>query len=309
MTGPMESHEPAPEFLAHLEWQIETALRRESRLAAPVGSRMRRLSATLVVVAALATGGVAGVASGRVQDARQRDRLIETARSEESLVRLRLDLARAAYQEARRRFEAGTADRGTLQAAERDLRAMETSLARTQLDIEEIQATSAAPRNDLDAPLVGQRDFVRDRLRLDLEMAQKAMVAAEQSVSQAEERVKVGMAPRSAQLQAEAELAQARARMQQLQAMFDLRQQYLRGEIKSEALAPAARRTELTLQLERAQREIAIAQSRVEEVRRLVSIGQATELDLKRAEVDLLERQVEIKHIQREMEMLSARNR
>ena len=36
MTGPSHAHEPSPEFRAHLEWQLETAMRRESRLAEPV---------------------------------------------------------------------------------------------------------------------------------------------------------------------------------------------------------------------------------------------------------------------------------
>jgi hypothetical protein len=84
MNSQVEPHEPAPEFRAHLEWQIETALRRETRLAAPVSGRVHRLGLVLIVLAALATGGVAGMASGRVQDARQRDQLVEAARPGEA---------------------------------------------------------------------------------------------------------------------------------------------------------------------------------------------------------------------------------
>src|SRR5512145_2526886 len=113
--NPIESHEPTPEFRAHLEWQIETALRRESRLVAPVTSPPGRWLAALVVVGALAVGGIGGVASERVQDARDRDRLIESVRSEQALAQLRVDLARADYQDARRRFEVGTADRESLE--------------------------------------------------------------------------------------------------------------------------------------------------------------------------------------------------
>jgi outer membrane protein TolC len=306
MNPPSESHEITPEFRAHLEWQIESALRRETRFATPISGGVARLRGALVVIAALAVGGIAVAASGELQEARQRELLIETARSEEALVRLRVDLARADYQEARRRFETGTADRETLQAAERQLRAMETALARIQLDIEEIRTTSAAPRNDLQAPLVGQRDFVRERLTLELDTAQHALVAAEQALAQATQRVSVGLAPRAVQLQAEAELAQARARMQQLRATLDLRQRSLRGEIKVEELAPALRRMELTLRRESVQREIEIARGHVEEVRRLMAIGQATQLELKRAEVELLEREVELQRIRQELEMISA---
>lgn len=302
----IESHEPTPEFRARLEWQIETAMRRETRLTAPVTSAPRRWGAALVVVAALAAGGIAGVASERVQDARERDRLIESVQSEQALAALRLDLAREDFQDARRRFETGVAGRETLEAAEQRLREMEAALARLRLDIEEIRATSAAPRNDLDAPIVGQRDFVRERLALELEAAQRALVGAERAASHAQERVEVGTASRAALLQAQADLAKARAEMQRLHALLDIRARALQGEFKFEEVARAVRRLVVKLGLERSQREMEIARARVEEVRRLVEVGMAAPLDLKRAEVELLEREVELKQLRQEIEKLGA---
>lgn len=301
-----DPHEPRPEFLSHLEWQIETACRRQTQLAMPVTGGARRLAAGLIVVAALATGGIAGVAAGRVQDARQRDRLIDAARSEEALVRVRLDLAGTELNEAQRKFDVGAADPESLVAAQRQLKTMETSLARIQLDIEEIRATSTTPRNDLDAPLVGGRDFVRERLTLNLKDAQQELALAEQSVAVAIRRVEIGVAAPTIRLQADSDVAKARARMQQLIAELDLRQRYLKGDLKREALAAAARRSELTLQLESTQRVIDLARARVAEVQSQLEIGRASQLDAKRAEVELLERQVELKRIQQELKALEA---
>lgn len=299
-----ESHEPTPEFLAHLEWQIQTALRREDRLTSPVSASRRRFGAALLIIAALTTGGIAGIASERVQDARQRSQLVEAARSEVTLLNVRLELVRATYEDMRRKFEVGTADREALLSVEREVRALEASLARARLDIQEIEMTSSVPRNDLDAPLVGKRDFVRERLALDMAAAQSGLTTAEQAVAQAQQRIEVGAAPAAARLQPEGELAQARLRMQVLRAKLELRQRYLKGEIKADALASEMRRVELTLQRTRSQRELEIARQRVDEVRRLFEVGQGTELDVKRAEVELLERQLEIKGIQRELEMI-----
>jgi outer membrane protein TolC len=306
MNGPMESHEPTEEFRAHLQWQVESALRRETRFAAPATAGMPWLRAALMVLAGLAAGSIAVMASEQVQDARQRDVLIEAIRSEESLVRVRLDLARADYQDARSRFEVGTAGRETVQAADRQMRAMEMALKRIQLDIQEIQATSAAPRNELHAPLVGGRDFVKDRLTLELDTAQRTLVAAEQAVADARRRIEVGMAPRAVHLQAEAELARARAHMQLVRTTLELRQRALHEKMSAEDLAGALRRMELTLQLEPVQRELEIARERIDEVRRQVSVGMAEQLELKRAEVELLEREVELKRIRRELESLAA---
>ena len=305
MNSLSESHEPTPEFRANLEWQIQSALRRETRFAAAIGRPAAGLRTAIVVLAALVVGGLSGVASGELQDARRKDMLIESTKSEEALVRLRVDLARAGYDEARSRFEVGMAGRETVQAAENELRAMETALARLRLDLEEIQISSTAPRNDLQAPLIGKRDFVRERLQLELAQAQRGLAAAEQGLSQVQSRLDVGTAPPAAVLQAQTELSQARAQMEQLRSTVDLRQRFLKGEIKAEALSSTFRRMELRLQGERLDREVTIARGRVDEVRSLVEIGRATPLELKRAEVELLEREVELKRVRRELEMLA----
>lgn len=302
----VEPHEPTPEFQANLEWQIQTSLRRESRFAAPVTGRARQLGAAFVVIAALATGGIAGIAAGQVQDARQRDQLMEAARSEEAVSQLRLGLAQANYEQARRQFEVGMVGRESVQDAEQQVQAMRAAVARNQLDMEEIRATSAPPRNNLDAPLVGKRDFVKERLTLELQSAQQALAAAEQSAAQAAQRVNVGVAPRTAQLQAESELANERFRLKQLMAILSLRQRYLKGDIQADALAAAARESELALQLGRVQLEISLIRARVDELRSQVEVGRASELDLKRSEVDLMERQLEMKRIQQEIDAVSA---
>lgn len=299
-----ESHEMAPEFRAQLEWQIASALRRESRFATPVAVSLRRLRAAVAVLAVLAVGSMAVVASAQVQNAKQRDTLVEMARAEEMLVALRLDLARAAYQEAQRGFEVGTTGRESLQEAERQVRTMELRLARIRLDIEEIQSTSAAPRNDLQAPLVGKRDFVRDRLALELEAAQRALVTAEQGLRDAQVRVEVGTGSRGALAEAEARLHEARGEMLRLKSMLDLRLQSLNGTIKIEDMAIATRRLELTLRRDWLVRELQAARTRVQEVRGRVDTGLSTQLELKRAEVEALEREIELQKIRREIESL-----
>jgi outer membrane protein TolC len=301
------SHEPTAEFRAHLEWQVESALRRETRLSQPVGGRLPRLRAAVMVVAAFAFGGIAVGAGGQLKEVRQRDVLIEAARSEESILRVRLDLARAEYDQARRRFEVGIAGRETLSAAEREVSGMETALKRVLIDMDEIQATSAAPRNELQAPLVGRRDFVRERLALDLDTAQHALIAAEQALEEATKRVKAGLVPTAAQLQAEYEVLRARLALQLVQARLEQRQRFMAGLISADEVSRGMQRTESTVQQERVRRELEIARARVEDVRRLVGTGVATPIDLKRAELDVLEREAELQRIRQESEMLRGR--
>ena len=309
MNPPGESHQITPEFRAHLEWQITSAVRRQTRFAEPTGGGASRLHVAVVAVVALFVGGIAVTASGELQDAKQRDLLIATANQEEALVRMRVELARADLQEVQRRFETGTSDRPALQAAQRQLRAMEMELQRIRLDMEEIQQTSAAPRNDLQAPLVGKRDFVRERLGLQLDTAERGLAAAEEGLAQAKQRVSVGVAPMTAQLQADAELAAARARLQELRIAIEMRGRSVTGDVKVEELAAEQRRRQLMLQQEVVQQQLQIARARIEELRRLVEIGTASQLDLKRLEVEMLEREVELQKIRQQIELLGAPRR
>lgn len=300
---------PRPEFRAHLEWQIESALRREARFAEPSSKRLPRLGSALALLAAMAIGAVGAAAQGGLAESRERDELVSAVKSEQALARMRLDLARAGYDEAKRKVDVGAASRSTLQLAETQLEAIESAMKKLALDVEEIQATAKAPRNDLQAPLVGRRDFVSERLTLDLAAVQHALVAAERDVENTRQRFNVGVANAAALRQAEADLAQAHARMQQLQEMLILRRRAASGELKGDEIAAALRRTDLTVQRARAERELDLARARIEEVRRLVAVGGATSLELKRTEVEVLELELELKRVRQELEKLAAARR
>ncbi len=235
--------------------------------------------------------------------------MLEGAQSELKLIQLRVELARADLEQARQRFEVGAAGRETVQAAERELRAQESALARLKLDIEETQSSSASPRNDLQAPLVGGRDFVRERLMLDLRDAQRNLAAAEQALQQARQRVEVGTAPQATAVAAELEVAQARALLKQLQGTIELRDQAITGAIKAEEVAALQRQMELTLHRDRLRREIELGRLRIQDIRRQVETGMASQLDLKRAEVELLERETELQRVDRELQRVASPRR
>ena len=299
----LDPHEPSPEFVAHLEWQIRSAIRRETRLAAPV-SGIRRLPVAAAIATALMVGAAGGVASGQIQDARERTRLIEQTRADEQLLRMRYELAKTEYESAKQRVEVGMGDRESL--AETLLRFHELTIAlrRLTIDMDEIRATSAQPRNDLDAPLVGQRDFVRERLMLEVELAQQSLAAAESALKEAQRRVSAGTAPDTARLQAEVDALLAMDSMHRLRNKLELRQQLLSGRIQADALAIEVRRVELTLAQQRAERELTLARQRLEVLRNQSSVGAATQLDVKRAEIAILEGELELKRIQTELAAL-----
>ena len=69
------------------------------------------------------------------------------------------------------------------------------------------------------------------------------------------------------------------------------------------------RRLELRLRLDRIRRAIELGRKLIDDVRQQVDAGVASQLDLKRAEVELLERETELKRVEREIEQVTGRRR
>jgi hypothetical protein len=307
MDPALMGEEPTPEFRARLEWQIQTALRRETRFSEPTAAPRPRARTALLVVAALVIGGAVGWIPGYAQESQERSQLVQNAQSEASLIQLRLELVQKELEQTRRRADVGLVGPEALSAAEDQVRALETALKRNQLDQEEIRATSAAPRNDLQAPLVGQRDFVRERLMLDLANAQRALAAAEQKAAAVHTRHEVGLVEQAEVQRSDLDVEKARTDMQLLAARLDLRRRALQGDIKAEDVAPTLHRQELQLQLRQLQRELELSQTRLANVRRLIAVGIGSEVDVKQAELQILEQQGQMVRLQQQLQALSTK--
>jgi hypothetical protein len=303
----MASHEPNPEFRAHLEWQIETALRRGSRFADPVasgGGSLRRLRTAIVVAVALAVGGAAGIASERVQDVRARNELLESARAQLAVLQTRHGLAMAELNDARRRYETGAAGREELAEALRRANLAEVALERHSIDMREIEQTSMAPRDELTAPRVGSADFVGQRLKLELGIAQRQLASVETALKEARNRFEAGLTTRAALVQAEMELTAARHEMQQLHLRLELREKFLHEELQAAEVLASLRRSDLMLEAELTTERLQAAKRRLVDLRALVQIGTATPLDAKRAEVEVLELEMKLQNLQRQLKAI-----
>lgn len=300
-------HEPAPEFRNALEAEIVRELRRDARPAPLMLTRRRqRLRTAAILVAALALGAAAGAAPAQVQDGRQREQLTSVAQAEQQVLIMRHELARVAYAEAHARFQTGVIGRESLAAAEAELRAMESRVARNRIDLEEIRATAAPPRDEISAPLVGDRDFVTDRLRLDLHGAQRQLTAAELAMGEAERRHRVGAATRAALLEPQIAHARAKSEMQRLAGMLSLRQTFIEQNLPVAEVERRVQRHELIVEAELARVLHDFAVDRLAFLREQHALGHAVALEVLRAEVEVMERAMEKLQIARRLEMLDA---
>lgn len=292
-------HEPTPEFRARLESRIVREYRRSSRRMTTAG--MRRAA---VVAAAIALGALAGAVPAQVQQSQTRSSLLEAARAEQELIQLRYELARREYELQKTRYDVGALTRASLLEAEAGLRAMEMALRRNQLRQEEIQATAAPPRDDISAPLVGGRDFVSERVQLDLAAAEERLAAAERNFEDVRRRMQIGTSTPAEQLEAEAELARARHEMELLGTRLSVRREFVSGDVGVPEIERRLQEREIMVEIALAERLHELAEQRLANMRQLRAAGTIDQVELLRTEVEVIERTMELQRLSQRLEAL-----
>jgi hypothetical protein len=300
------AHEPTPEFRAFLESEIARTLRLESRDVSPARfGRRQRLRTAALFVGALALGALAGAAPTQVQDARHREQLMAATQADLQLAAMRLELARTAFDDAKRKFDVGVIGSAALAAAEAELRSEERDVARIRLNQEEIQLTSAPPRDDIAAPIAGSRDFASERLRLDMAAAQQRLRSLESALDEVERRHRVGAASPVALLDAQVEVARANGELRLLASRFGLRREFLEDDISLQQVETRLQRLELMHEADLVRRLHSLSEARLTNLRRLRELGTVEQLEVMRAEVEMLERSMELQRIGRQLQMLN----
>jgi hypothetical protein len=298
-------HTPTPEFRASLEEEVVRELYRDLQLmSSGPTSRVSRLKShmpRLRLIAALVIGMILGVgtgfASAQVQDARQRGELTSAMTAQRQLAAVKLELAQANYDLVRRRVELGVLSPSALREAEAGLQATRTEVEKLEIDLQEIRVTAVAPRDELWAPLVGTRDFVKERLGIGAATAQKHLATAQAELAEQDRRFRAGVVTQT-------ELNASRSAAQDAQRAADLAAQklMLRRQFRDEHLSPdeigrRLQRFELMNDVARAQQEMDSAELRLKLARSRRDIGAVGDLEVKKAEVDALERKLELERV------------
>lgn len=307
MNEPTMAHVPSAEFRAMLEAEVVRTFRRQSQFAAGP----RRLGASsgrglLLVAIGLVLGVTANFAFAQVQEAQERNRALQAAMENRQLVAMRLDLATEALKAAQDRFDVGVITRDGLSAAESEVRDLRMWMMRANLDIAEIRATAAPPRDELWAPRVGDRDFVSDRLKLEAALYQDRLREMEQRLQRVEGSHRVGAVSPGALADAQAAAEDARHALELAGMKLQLRRQFLEGGLQSDELERRLQRFELLTGMQHTQNALRRAQERETLARERARIGAASQLDVKRAEVEVLELQMKLRSMAMQLQRLPA---
>ena len=307
------THLPDPSFVSELEERLLAEHRRLDRLGdieprRPGNDRwFRALTYTLAGVLL----GVASVTTAQLVD--EAEVLVSLRQQAEINVRLateRLALARRLLEERMEEWAAGVialSDSALLPLRTEPIEA-EFRLALARLDVEEIEAAGGSVRLEISAPRVGGRDFVSERLGLELDSIAARRETLDPVLEYMTARVNAGVALPLGLLPLEMERTRLATNAVRVRESLVLRQQFLGGEvsaaeaeIRNRLLLATARQQIATMALE-SQRQ----NNRLTRVRTDAGTAPAGELDasnreLMQAEIEAQMAQFDFETITREL--------
>ncbi len=306
MSTPDDLHTPTPAFVAGLEEAVLRAYREAD--AIPViprapSTRWRdwgRIAAVLLLGAALGVGGQ--FASAQVRDARTRSELERSLMAERDLAAFRLEVASKEAKRVSDGYTVGTLPKQALRDAEASKRALEVAVQRIELDLAEVRSSTAAPRNELWAPNVSGRDFVKERLQLEASLAQERNYAAERNLMEVERRQKLGLESTGTLLDAQQRVADAQRDLGIVAVELMLRDKQRAEGLEPEAITRERQRRQMEIEVRRATQLLSMSRTRLATADKAFKLGSITELDLKRAQLETLERETMLRRMQVEMQ-------
>ncbi len=311
-----KDHLPTPQFQRHLQWQLETELRRAERFGdestassalVPPGKRRApwlRRAALVFVSIILGAGGT--LAAEIYQNSIRAQNLLEQTR-------LRLKLAEAKEAEARREFahlealvKEGLAERGSLIESRQRVVEESQDVHLLRLDLEEISHSGKRPSRDISAEQVAGRDFVTERLQQKLSTEERRLQSEQLTLQRAQQLFELGVVSNAAVRDAEGRVNRTEIELREIEAQLKLRQRFLEGELSAQAAERRMLRLEALYSLEQAQRQIERARVEVETTRLQHHNGNVSNAAVRQAEARLRELEVEMRLAELQLDLINS---
>ena len=301
--------QPDPRFVEFLEWQVASEQRRLAAFpdAAPTRAHKRkvvRMAGILALIIASTCLGAAGTyAAVQIDDEALKTLLLTKADILREQALIRFESFTRELDETKPFVENGFATRSELDEIRSRVAVAEADVGARTLDIEETTLTGVAPRDDLGAPLVGDRDFVLGRIegrtkaiRIDLERRQRALAR----IAALADRGYVNRVELEA---AERDVHNAEVNLRHLERRRELRAAFLAGTVTADAVELLALGDRAATGVEQARRRLELAQRSLERVAKQVESAVSTATELRRAEMDVqtLQRRLRLAELEREL--------
>jgi len=301
-----EIYEPNNQFLERLEWQLSSEYRRASRLKSSAGKIAvpRMWVAAACMVGVLMTGVAVIKAADYIQDSWRRKIEIARAETEIKLIKARLESASEMESRAKMRFSNGLIREEEYRMIQIAVERAELDLKKSLLNLDEVKASGEIPRNELYAPLVGGRDFVSERLKIEIEMIELDSEQFKSRVERFKQLVENGLVRGDELSQIQAEIASRKVMIDKIQKRLDLRKRFVDGEITAQEVEIKDRMTVAERNLHLAQSKVDSLKERLKRLKTLEARRMISPMEVKQLQYALDAAQAELELATLEMDVL-----
>jgi hypothetical protein len=175
---------------------------------------------------------------------------------------------------------------------------------RARLDLEEVELTGRSPEYALYAPVVGRRDFVSERLKIDqlAGLARKRFVEAQLNDIRA--LAKEGLVNAFQEREISMQLSRVEAETNEVVRRLELRHQYLQGDLTARQVSLEEKIGLARDRLETAEQHLALVRKNHEEMVAMRAEGMVSEIQVKEVELQLAQARAEESLARAEIEYL-----
>ena len=312
-----EKHQPPSDFIAKLEVEISHELRRRNRLAeaadhsswlAPVRGKIAFAAMALVLVSMALGGGVVAFAY-QAQGNQRRDALISGLDRRAELARESFKVATEKQRDTERQVSLGLANQENLLEGRAKVTEADAQFKSIESQIEEVRITGREPVSGISSPLISGRDFVSERLRIQMSVPQAALDFEQLRLRDTEKQAAIGTAGPIDVDVSRTRTVEIEAAVAGFQKKIEIRQMFLARKI---AAATAELRV-LEVEAQQRQKTLApkvdLARKQLQSTALMVRSGTAPPVDqaeaalrLQQLETDMAQADLDLARIRRQLD-------
>lgn len=260
-----------------------------------------------LILVSMGIGGAAVAAAYEAQGSERREQLVANYEQRADLARQRVDLTTKEHQTAEQRFAVGMSGATTVLEKASAVAQARAQLGIVNLHLEEIRITGREPRAELSAPRVSGRDFVGERLRIEVSVPERVLATERALARDVQVRVEIGVAnPVDLEI-SRARVLEVELALETLRRKLDIRQQFLSGKVdvvETELRVLEAEAEQVTKTLAP---KIKLAQQEVARLNERIEVGLAAPVDLAEATVRRLELETALGKAQLDLALIRRR--
>ena len=301
-----KTYEPDSQFVERLEWQLASEFRRTNRLKPSAGKVAvpRRMVVATLLVGVLLTGVAVIKAAEYIKDSWRKKIEVARVETEVKLRKARLEFTREEASTAKTRFSTGLIQEEEYQvsklAADKAALDLEISLANQ----DEVTASGETPRNELNASVIGGRDFVSERLKVERTELELDLTALKSRAERLERMVKLGVVSADELDQVQGQIVAQSAMLDKAQKRLDLRNRFVLGEAPAREVEISDRIIVAESNLARARKLVEAQKKRLEWMQDREALGLISKSSVQQVQYGLDEARAELSLAALEMEVL-----